>query len=199
MVQCTIPITAKGYQKSAQKNHSCALVARCPRSWLRELIKAGHIGRARLQRYSQHHFFAGIGEDCLRVGHLPVVRGDGSAESRFPHSRSPFREGDYRCRRHSVPYRDTDCPNKLLQPSMAAGRNGSKQDRIRDLVESRKYCWCWSAWHFGLRDYFLRHRTLPIISEKVPREKPLNFIRRKSRPPANWFAPPRSRGCHIQL
>ena len=44
--------------------------------------------------------------------------------------------------------------------------NGSKQDRIRDLVESRKYCGCWSAWHFGLRDYFLRHRTLPIISEK---------------------------------
>lgn len=31
MVQCTIPITAKGYQKSAQKNLSCALVARCPR------------------------------------------------------------------------------------------------------------------------------------------------------------------------
>jgi len=65
---------------------------------------------------------------CFCVGHLPVVRRDGAAEPRFAHSRSPCRGSSYRRRLHSVPHRNSDCPNNLLLPSMAAGRNSSKQD-----------------------------------------------------------------------
>src|SRR5207248_2738157 len=53
-------------------------------------------------------------KDCFRVGHFPMVRWDGAAESRFAHSCSPCGEGNHRRHLHSVPHRDPDCPSDLL-------------------------------------------------------------------------------------
>jgi len=107
-------------------------------------------------------------KDCFGVGHLPLVCGDGAAEPRFAHSRSPCRKGNYSHRLHHVPHRDADCSCNLLQSGMAAGRNSSKQDCIRTLDEPRKHCWRRSTRDFGLRDCLLRYSPLPLIGVTSP-------------------------------